>query len=309
MKAATIHEFGPPSGIGIEELPKPTPGPGEVLVRVGAAGVGPWDALIRAHESVVNVPLPIILGSDLSGVVEAVGPGVSQVWAGEEVYGVTNPEFIGAYSEYAIARAGMIARKPRNLSHVEAASVPVVAVTAWQMLFDYAQVRPGQRVLVQGGAGNVGTYAVQLASHAGLKVYATASREEARYVRSLGATSVIDYKSTRFEDVLSPVDVVLDTVGGNTRKRSFAVLKTGGILVSAVTGPMPSDPRANDVRAVFFLVEVTTERLDRISDLVNHGKLRPRVGTVLPLAKARTAHEMLAGAPHEHGKIVLRVAA
>jgi NADPH:quinone reductase-like Zn-dependent oxidoreductase len=309
MKAARIHTFGPPSVIVIDDLPRPAPGHGEVLVRVAAAGVGPWDALIREHKSVVQTPLPLILGSDVSGVIEEVGPGVSAFQAGDEIYGVTNPDFCGAYTEYAIASAAMVARKPQGLSHVEAASVPVVAVTAWQMLFDYAQAKAGQTVLVHGGAGNVGAYAVQLASQADLQVFATASSADAPYVRSLGATTVIDYKTTRFEEVVPPIDVVIDTVGGDTRERSFGIIKPGGMLVSVVSEPMPERHHSNGVRAVFFLVEVTTARLDKITDLFNRGKLTARVGTVLPLEQARTAHEMLGGAPHSRGKIVLTLEA
>jgi NADPH:quinone reductase-like Zn-dependent oxidoreductase len=225
MQAARIYTFGPPSVIVIEDLPRPTPGYGEVLVRVAAAGVGPWDALIREHKSVVQTPLPLMLDSDVSGVIEAVGPGVAAFQAGDDIYGVTNPDFCGAYTEYAMASAAMVARKPQGLSYVEAASVPVVAVTAWQMLFDYAQAKPGQTVLIHGGAGNVGAYAVQLASQAGLQVFATASSADAPYVRSLGATTVIDYKTTRFEEAVPPIDVVIDTVGGDTRERSFGIIK------------------------------------------------------------------------------------
>jgi NADPH:quinone reductase-like Zn-dependent oxidoreductase len=309
MKAARIHKFGPPSVIVIEELPPPTPGHGEVLVRVGAAGVGPWDALIREQKSVVKTPLPLILGSDLSGVIEEVGPGVSGFQAGDEIYGVTNSDFCGAYTEYAIASAAMVARKPQGSSYVEAASVPVVAVTAWQMLFDYAQVKAGETVLIHGGAGNVGAYAVQLASQTGLQVFATASSGDAPYVRSLGAMTVIDYKITKFEKAVPPIDVVIDTVGGDTRERSFGIIKPGGILVSVVSEPMPQRRQSNGVRAVFFLVEVTTARLNKIADLFNRSKLTAQVGTVLSLEQARTAHEMLAGAPHKRGKIVLSVAA
>ena len=309
MKAVRIHTFGPPSVMVIEDLPRPTPGPGEVLVHVAAAGVGPWDALIREHKSVVQRSLPLILGSDVSGVIDEVGPGVSAFQTGDDIYGVTNPDFCGAYTEYAMTSAAMVARKPHGLSHVEAASVPVVAVTAWQMLFEYAQAHPGQTVLIHGAAGNVGAYAVQLASQAGLQVFATASSADALVVRSLGATTVIDYKTTRFEEVVPPLDVVIDTVGGATRERSFGIIKPGGMLVSVVSEPMPERQQSNGVRAVFFLVEVTTARLDTITDLFDRGKLTARVGTVLPLEQARTAHEMLGGAPHRRGKIVLRVAA
>ena len=307
MKAARIHRFGPPDVIVIDDVPKPRPGPGEVLVRVAAAGVGPWDALIREHKSAVKVTLPLILGSDLSGVIEEVGPGVETFPVGQEVYGVTNPDFCGAYTQFAIASAKMIARKPLRLSHVEAASAPVVAVTAWQMLFDYADAKPTQRVLILGAAGNVGAYAVQLASQAGLQVFAIASSEAAADVRSLGATTVIDYKTTRFEDAVPPVDAVIDTVGGETRARSFGIIKPGGVLVTSVSEPLPAQPQSNGVRAVFFLVEVSTSHLDKIADLFNQSKLTARVGTVLPLEQARIAHEMLAGAPHKRGKIVLEV--
>jgi len=309
MKAVRIHTFGPPSVMIIEDLPRPTPGSGEVLVRVAAAGVGPWDALIREHKSVVQTPLPLILGSDVSGVIEAVGPGVSAFQVGDDIYGVTNSDFCGAYTEYAIASAARVARKPHGLSPVEAASVPVVAVTAWQMLFDYAQAHPGQTVLIHGAAGNVGAYAVQLASQAGLQVFATASSADAPAIRSLGATTVIDYKATRFEEAVPPMDVVIDTVGGDTRARSFGIIKPGGMLVSVVSEPMPERQQSSGVRAVFFLVEVTTTRLDTITDWFNRGQLTARVGTVLPLDQARTAHEMLGGAPHRRGKIVLSVAA
>jgi len=307
MKAARIHRFGPPDVIVIDDVPKPRPGPGEVLVRVAAAGVGPWDALIREHKSAVKVTLPLILGSDLSGVIEEVGPGVETFHVGQEVYGVTNPDFCGAYTQFAIASAKMIARKPPRLSHVEAASAPVVAVTAWQMLFDYADAKPTQRLLILGAAGNVGAYAVQLASQAGLQVFAIASSEAAADVRSLGATTVIDYKTTRFEDAVPPVDAVIDTVGGETRARSFGIIKPGGVLVTSVSEPLPERPLSNGVRAVFFLVEVSTSHLDKIADLFNQSKLTARVGAVLPLEQACIAHEMLAGAPHKRGKIVLEV--
>ena len=307
MKAARIHRFGPPDVIVLDDLPRPTPDPDQVLICVAAAGVGPWDALIREQKSVVNASLPLTLGSDLSGIVEAVGAGVTEFKAGDEIYGVTNPQFIGAYAEYALASAKMISRKPRSLDFNAAASVPVVAVTAWQMLFDYAKAAPGQSVLVHGAAGNVGAYAVQLASQAGVHVFATASADDTEYVRGLGAATVVDYKAVRFEGVVPPVDAVLDTVGGDTQDRSFRVIKPGGILVSVVSEPVPEN-RPGNIRSVFFLVDVTSARLDTITDLFEHGKLATRVGTVLPLAQARMAHQMLGGMPHKPGKIVLSTA-
>lgn len=308
MKAARIHRFGLPDVIAIDDVPCPAPAAGEVLVRVSHAGVGPWDALIREQKSVVRSALPITLGSDLSGTIAAVAPGITQFQAGDKVYGVTNPEFVGAHAEFALARASMIARKPESLSFGQAASAPVISVTAWQMLFDYAKATPGQTILIHGAGGNVGAFAVQLAAQAGLHVIGTASAGDEPYVRSLGAASVIDYRASRFEELAPNVDIVLDTVGGETRERSFAIIKPGGILVSAVSDQMPKPGTAENVRAVFFLVEVTTERLDAITDLFNRGLLIARVGSVLPLEGVRTAHEMLAGAPHKPGKILLRVA-
>jgi len=308
MKAARIHRFGPPAVIVVDDLPRPTPGPDQVSVRVAGAGVGPWDALIRENKSAVSAPLPLILGSDLSGVIEAVGTGVTQFQPGDKIYGVTNPQFIGAYAELAVASADMIAPKPASLSFHEAASAPVVAVMAWQMLFDHAKASSGQSVLILGAGGNVGAYAIQLASQAGLEVYGTASADDSSYVQSLGATAVIDYKHTRFETVVPKVDIVLDMVGGETRERSFKIIKAGGVLVSAVSEPLPTPSQSTNIRTVFFLVEVTKTRLEKLADVFSHGKLIPRVGTVLPLEQVRRAHEMLAGAPHQPGKIVLAVA-
>ncbi len=301
MKAGRIHYFGPPNAIVIDEIPCPTPEQGELVVRVAAAGVGPWDALIREGKSVVRPPLPIILGSDLAGIIDSVGTGVIQFKLGDEVFGVTNKRFCGAYAEYAVASAEMVAARPRSLSFVEAASVPVVAVTASQMLFDHAQLKAGQAVLIHGAAGNVGTYAVQLAKQAELQVFATAGPADVDYVRGLGAEMVVNYKTTKFEDAVPLVDAVLDMVGGETQDRSFRVLKPGGILVSSVSPP----PQTTGVRSAFFLVDVTATRLDTLANLLDSRKLTTEVGTVLPLEEARRAHEMLAGAPHKRGKIVL----
>jgi NADPH:quinone reductase-like Zn-dependent oxidoreductase len=305
MRAARIHRFGPPNVIVIDDVAQPIPGDGEILVRVAAAGVGPWDALIREGKSKVSPQPPLVLGSDLSGVVEAVGPGVSGLNRGDEVYGVTNPQFCGAYAEYALAKSGMVARKPARLSHVEAASVPVVAVTAWQMLFEYARLQAGETALILGAAGSVGAYAVQLSVRSGIHVIATAGSGDLDYVRKLGAETVIDYRSDKLDYAAWSVNAVLDLVGGKTREEGTRALKPGGILVSAVSAdPVPT---RSDVRSVFFYVDVTTARLNKISEMFESGTLTAHVGEVLPLEQVRVAHEMLAGAPHARGKIVLRV--
>src|SRR3954452_22733175 len=254
MMAWRVHEFGPPQTMTFESVPRPNPGPGEVLVKVRAAGVGPWDGWIRSGNSALPQPLPLTLGSDLAGDIEAVGPDVTDVRIGDQVYGVTNPRFIGAYAEYAVASAAMIARKPTSLSYIEAASVPVIAVTAWQGLFDQAQLKAGQSVLVHGGAGNVGAYAVQLARRAGIRTLATAATEQVAFVRELGADTVVDFQTQRFEDEVRDVDAVLDLVGGETQKRSFQVLRQGGKLISAVSPPDQDLAKSHGVNAAFFLV-------------------------------------------------------
>lgn len=306
MKAARIHNFGGPEVIIVEDVQRPVPGAGELLVRVACTGIGPWDSLIREGKSKVSPQPPLTLGSDLSGVVEEIGPGVGSFQIGDEIYGVTNPQFCGANAEYAVAASNMIASKPRRISFLDAASAPVVAVTAWQMLFDYGSATADQTVLVLGAAGNVGAYAVQLAVRAGLHVIAVAGSEDIAFARSLGTEKVVDYHSERFEDTVRSVDLVIDTVGGDTRDRAINVIKPCGILVSSVgTGSLPERP---GVRSKFFYVEVTSDRLNSLSQLFESGELIPRVGTVLPLEDVRSAHEMLAGAAHKRGKIVLHLA-
>jgi NADPH:quinone reductase-like Zn-dependent oxidoreductase len=308
MMAWRVHEFGPPQTMIFESVPRPDPGPGEVLVKVRAAGVGPWDGWIRAGNSALPQPLPLTLGSDLAGEIEAVGPDVTDWRVGEQVYGVTNPRFIGAYAEYALASAAMIARKPASLSHIEAASVPVIAVTAWQGLSDQAQLKAGQTVLIHGAAGNVGAYAVQMARHAGVRIIATAAADDLSYVRELGADTVVDYQTQRFESVAREVDAVLDLVGGDTQTRSFQALRRGGKLISAVSQPDQELANIYGVDATFFLVNVTTRHLTEIAKLIDGGALRTRVGAVLPFADAREAHLMLEGIRRPpKGKIVLAV--
>lgn len=307
MQAIRVHQFGGIDALLIEDIPRPAAGPGEVLLRVKAAGVGPWDAWIRSGRSVLPQPLPLTLGSDVAGIVQAVGAGVSQFRIGDAVFGVTNAQFTGGYAEFAVASATMLARMPRRIGFVDAASVPVVACTAWQMVFEHGAVDTTTRVLVHGAAGNVGAYAVQLAGRIAREVVATTSGDEGDDVRTLGAHRVINLYASRFEDGLANVDVVLDTIGGDIQDRSFEVLRRGGVLVSAVSEPNQQKAAARGVRARFFLVEVSSRRLEQIAALIEAGHLSIRVGDVLPLAAARTAHEMLAGRPHKRGKIVLAV--
>ena len=307
MQAIRVHHFGGLDSLILEDVPRPVPGDGEVLLRVKAAGVGPWDAWVRSGRSVLFQPLPLTLGSDVSGLVESVGPGVTQFKAGDAVFGATNARFTGGYAEYAVASATKLAKMSPTMGFIEAASVPVVACTAWQMVFEYGAVAATKRVLVHGAAGNVGAYAVQLARLVAAEVVATALSGDVTYVQTLGADAVIDAQNSRFEEIVTDVDVVLDTIGGDTQDRSFAVLKPGGVLVSAVVAPDQQKAAHYGVRALFFLVEVSSRRLEHIASLIEAGELTTSVGDVLPLSDARIAHEMLAGKPHKRGKIVLTV--
>jgi NADPH:quinone reductase-like Zn-dependent oxidoreductase len=310
MMAWRVHEFGPPNVMKFERIPRPSPGPDEVLVKVRGVGVGPWDGWIRAGKSAVPQPLPLTLGSDLSGEIAAIGPDVSHFRVEDQVYGVTNPRFVGAYAEYALASATMVSTKPAPLTYIQAASVPVIAVTAWQALFDQAQLKAGQTVVIHGAAGNVGAYAVQLARRADLRTIATASGDDIQFVRSLGADTAIDFKTQRFEDEVRDADAVIDLVGGETQTRSFQVLRRGGKLISAVSLPDQNLAQSHGVEAVFFLVNVTRQYLAKITALIDGRQLRTHVGAILPLADAREAHLMLEQIrPQPKGKIVLTVGA
>jgi NADPH:quinone reductase-like Zn-dependent oxidoreductase len=301
VKAVRIHSFGPPDVVVVEDVPTPTPGPNEVLVRVMAAGVAPWDAIIREGKSKVSPQPPLTLGSDFSGVVEEVGPGDTGFAPADEVYGVTNPQFCGAQAEFAVAMSGMVGRKPQSLNYVEAASAPVIAVTAWQMLFQYAHAMRGQTVMVVGAAGNVGAYAVQMAVDAGIQVVAIAHLADEDLLRSLGVKSIVDSRKPAFEQDLPQVDAILDTVGGSTLQRCVVALKPGGKLVTSIsTPPLPTG-------AMFFYAEVTTARLQALTTLFDAGRITARVVSILLLSDERQAQLMLAGAPHKSGKIVLLI--
>ncbi|HVN70193.1 MAG TPA: NADP-dependent oxidoreductase [Candidatus Binatia bacterium] len=308
MIAVRVHRYGGPDQLVLEETPRPVAAENQALIRVCAAGVGPWDALVRTGTSGLPEPLPLTPGSDIAGIVEEVADGASLLRRGDAIFGVTNPSFTGGYAQYATASLDSIAPKPSTLSFVEAASVPVVAVTAWQMLFDRAQVSRGQTVLVYGAAGNVGAYAVQLAAWAGARVFAVAAHRDGSYLRSLGAAEVIDFRTECVEDRVSGADVVIDTVGGDSQRRAFGVVKPAGILVSSVVPPSQELANVYGIRVAFFIVRVPSAQLARISRLIDDGTLKTNLGVVLDLAGARKAHEMLAGTfARPRGKIVLDV--
>ena len=310
MKAIRIHGRGGPEHLVYEDAPQPHPGPGEVLVQVSATGVFvnelKWNETYETPAGNQRVlPIP---GRDLSGVVVEVGPGVTTLTKGAEVYAMLGYSRDGAEADYTIALPGELAPPPRTLDAVQAAAVPLSALTAWQGLFERANLMAGQSVLIHGGAGGVGVFVVQLAHWAGAQVIATASARNRDFLRALGADEFIDYSTTRFEDVVHDVDLVFDLVGGDTLQRSWQVIKPGGVLVSVVSPPPPAEvTQGHDARFVWFVVEPNREQLIQIGSLIDAGKLQPIIDAVFPLAQARQAYEQgMKG--HTRGKIVLRVA-
>lgn len=303
MKAVRIDEMGGPQVLRFEEMPRPEPGAHEVLVRVHAAGVNPVDWKIR-EGYLGKIALPTVLGSDFSGEIEALGPEVTEFRVGEAVFGSVADES-GSYAEYALADTSYIIEKPSGLDHVQAAAIPIPAMTAWQALFDTARLRQGQKVLIHAAAGGVGSLAVQFAKWKGAHVIGTASGSNAEFVRSLGADEFIDYRATRFEDSVRDADVVFDTIGGETQERSWNVLKKGGVLVSIVQPPSEKLASAHGVRGVFMREDAKrTDELTQIADLIVSGRVKVHVETILPLREARKAQE-LSQSGHARGKIVL----
>jgi NADPH:quinone reductase-like Zn-dependent oxidoreductase len=305
MKAVQIHKFGGPEVLQFEDVPRPEPGAHEVLIRVHAAGVNPVDWKIREGR-MGKIPLPSIMGVELSGEVEALGPDVTEFRVGEAVFGsVTDAS--GSYAEYALAPVSQIVEKPVGLDHVQASAIPVASMTAWQALFDMAKLRLGQKVLIHAAAGGVGNFAVQFAKWKGAYVIGTASGANAELVRGLGAHEFIDYRTTKFEDIVHDADVVFDTIGGETQERSWKVLKRGGVLISIVQPPSEKTASAHGARGIFLRQDATrTEELKQIADLVASGQIKVNVETILPLREARKAQE-LSQSGHAHGKIVLAV--
>jgi NADPH:quinone reductase-like Zn-dependent oxidoreductase len=306
MKANRIHAFGGPEAIQFEDVPRPTPGRGEVLVRVHAAGVGPWDAWVRAGRSAVPQPLPLTLGADLAGTVEATGSRDSPFSVGDEVFGVPNDRFTGACAQYAVASIQMLAHKPRRRDFIESAAVPVVAATARQMLFRHAGVRSGERVLVHGAAGNVGACTVQFAHAIGAYVIASVLPGDREVALQLGADEVISLPSEDRSRLQGTVDTVIDTVGGETQRELFAYVHKGGNLISSVSAPDAELSQRCGIKAKFILVDVNTEDLAAIAILLDAQPFLLRIAHVLPLKEARQAHEMLEGVrPLPAGKVVL----
>jgi len=307
MKAIRLHTRGGPKALVYEEAPQPHPHAGEVLVRVHAAAVTPTELLwvpTWTTRTGADRPFPIILGHEFSGVIAALGAGVTEWAAGDPVYGLNDWFADGAQAEYCVAPAAPLAPKPRSLDHAQAAVVPISALTAWQALFERARLRAGQRVLIHGAAGSVGSFAVQLARWCGAHVIGTASAQNLDFVRALGADEVIDYRATRFEESVRDMDAVLDTVGGETLQRSWGVLKSSGTLVTIAA--QSEGTQAPVVRDAFFIVAANRAQLAEIARLIDAGQIRVFVQEAFPLAQARQAYERAQGGG-SRGKVVFRV--
>ncbi|MBV9945285.1 MAG: NADP-dependent oxidoreductase [Myxococcales bacterium] len=314
MKAIRIHEYGGPEVLKYEDAPDPPFGDDDVLVQVHAAAVNAVDWKIREGwlSEMMPYPLPMVPGWDVCGVVVARGAKVTRFAIGDPVFGSPDITRDGGYAELLAARAGELARKPIAIDDASAAAVPMCALTAWQSLFEApagyvgAGLRPGQTVLIHAAAGGVGTFAVQLAKWRGARVIGTCSARHVDYVRAMGADEVIDYSAIRFEDVARDVDVVLDSVGGETQDRSWRVVRPGGILVSIARPPADEDAARYGVRAGYVFVQPSAVDLEHIARLIDERRLHVEVSNVLPLSSAREGQE-LSRAGHTRGKTVLRV--
>lgn len=303
-----MHSYGGPEVLRYEDVPRPQVGKGEVLIRVHAAGVNPLDWKVRSGSlnGSIEHKLPLIPGWDVSGVVEEIGPGVSKFRKGDEVFAMSDPARNGAYAEYIAVRATALALKPTSLYHVRAAAVPLSALAAWQSLFALGHLQPGQSILIHGGSGGVGHWAVQLAKWRHAYVIATASTKNQEMLRKLGVHHAIDYTTQAFEDVAQRMDVVLDTIGGDTQERSWPVLKKGGALISLVQPPLKRKARVYGVRGMMGSVQPDGAQLQKLAQLIDSARMSPMIDRVLPLSEVRRAHE-LSERRHARGKIVLRV--
>jgi NADPH:quinone reductase-like Zn-dependent oxidoreductase len=308
MHAVRIHHRAGPEDLVFEAAPRPIPHADDVLVEVHAAGITPteltWDPSFVSADG--RSRLPAIPSHEVSGVVAAVGEDAAGLSVGDAVYGLTDFYRDGAAAEFQLVRSSELAPKPESLDHVHAAAIPLSGLTAWQALYDHGHLSEGQRVLVHGGAGGVGNFAVQLARIAGAEVIATAAAADRDFLRAIGADQILDYRTEPFDERVREVDLVVDTVGGSTLERSFAVTRRGGTIVSVVEQPDSRLAAEHEVRTAFFVTEPNRDQLIGLAELVDQGRLRAEVMEVSELASARATFET-GLRDHVRGKLVLRV--
>jgi NADPH:quinone reductase-like Zn-dependent oxidoreductase len=308
MRTVCIYSYGGPNVLVYEDAPRPHPGDGEVLVRVHAAGINPVDWKIREGrlKEMLHHTFPLVLGWDVSGVVEALGPGLTRLKLGDEVFSRPDISRDGAYAEFIVIKESEVALRPKSIDHIHSAALPLAGLTAWQSLFVAGGLTAGQRVLVHAAAGGVGTLAVQLAKWKGAYVIGTASARNHEFLRKLGVDQVVDHQTERFEEVMQPVDVILDTMGGDIQERSWKMLKRGGILISVASPPSAEIAAAHAVRQAFVFTQPNAGQLAEIAALADAERLKAIVETILPLSDATRGQELSEGG-HTRGKIVLRV--
>jgi NADPH:quinone reductase-like Zn-dependent oxidoreductase len=305
MKAVCIHSFGGPEVLKLEELPVPEPAADELLIHVKAASANPIDYKMRSGAYAQADQLPMRLGRDVSGTVERCGTTVQDWHPGDDVFAMLPSDRYG-FAEYVTLKASDTVHKPSNLDYEHAAAVPLAALTAWQGLFDHGKLKVGRRVLIHGAAGGVGHFAVQFAKWVGAEVIATASRNDTDFLRDLGANRVIDYKSEKFEDQVSDVDLVFDLVGGETQERSWAVLKRGGRLISTVAEPDQDKARERGAQGKVYMAKTSPQQLAQIARLIEKGSVRPQLQATFPLREVAKAEEHIER-EHSRGKTVLTI--
>jgi NADPH:quinone reductase-like Zn-dependent oxidoreductase len=309
MHAVRIHSFGDPNVLTVENIPIPEPKPNEIAIRVSAASVNPVDYKIRSgqYPSVKKDQLPKVLGRDVAGVVERVGSRITRFEKGDAVYAMLGRD-VGGYAEYALATEAEAAPSPTSLDFVQAAAVPLAALTAWQGLFDHGGLKKGQRVLIHGGSGGVGHFAIQFAKAKGAWVATTVSPDDIEMARRLGADQAIDYKHQKFEDEVKDIDLVYDLIAGETQTRSFAVLKDCGALVSTLQKPDEQLAKKHNVRGMHYMATPNASQLEEIARLIDSGKVKVVIDAIYPLEEAAKAHAHMEH-DHIHGKVVLKIAA
>jgi alcohol dehydrogenase len=311
MKALQIRQYGGRDVLELNQnVPQPVAGNEQVLIEVHAANLNPVDWKIRAGylQKMAPLTMPATLGGDVSGIVAALGASASNLKVGDRVYGYASrlSGGSGAFAEFVAAKPTTLALAPRNAGFVEAAALPLVGASALQAIEQHIKLQRGQKILIHGGAGGIGSMAIQVAKSIGAYVATTASEEERAYVQELGADEVIDYKKDAFEAKLKNFDAVFDTIGGDTMEKSFKVLRKGGTLVSMVGQPNPELAQKAGVTAIGQLTHTTTEALKRLAQLVDGGTIKVRVGKVFPLDKAKEAFDLLEEG-HARGKVVLEI--